>query len=508
VTSRATARDATQPETTASLEAILDCVATPVWVVDQDGILLLANPAAVRTAGFDDESELRGRKGHDLVHYKHRDGTPYPAEECTLLEASRTGRPIHEVEDWFVRRDGTMFPVSVTAVPIDLPTGRGVVMTYIDMTAQREAEQALRERDAILAQVAQPVWVVDHRGNFHYANPAALHALGYEDLAEIAGRNGHDTVHYKRPDGSPHPIEECAATRARLAGDTHVQHDDWLVRKDGSILPISYSTAPFDLPSGRGAVTAFTDIEDHLRAERIARERDVAQARAQELRAGRKRMIEAADAAREQLTRDLHDGAQQLFVSALLTLRLAERKAATDPAAAEDLRRTAMEQAEAGIGQLRDIAAGIHPGILTDRGLGPAVEALASRLPVPVTVTSTLERRLATPVEASLYFFVSEALTNAVKHANATEVRVLVAIEGSVLTVEIADDGVGGASPTARGTGLAGLGDRIAALDGELTIASPPGAGTTLHAEIPCDGRGPEAAHDGGRNGAHARPAS
>src|SRR5919107_1162193 len=298
----------------------------------------------------------------------------------------RTGTPVHCDEDWFVRRDGSMFPVSVTAVPIELESGRGVVMTFVDMTAQREAEQALRERDAILAQVAQPVWVVGHDGRFHYANPAALAALGYDDAADLVGKPGHETVHYKYPDGTPFPEEECAVARARNSGQSHQEREDWLVGKDGSILPIAYSTAPFELPGGLGAVTAFTDIADELEAQRVARERDVAEARAEELRAARRRMIEAADAAREQLTRDLHDGAQQQFVSALLTFRLAERKAATDPEAAAQLRRDAMDQTHAGLLQLRDLAAGIHPGILTDRGLGAAIEALASRLPVPLSV--------------------------------------------------------------------------------------------------------------------------
>ncbi len=476
----------------ASLRAILDCVASPVWVVDRAGIVLFANPAALTALGFDELAQLQGRHGHDTVHYLHPDGSPYPAADCTVLEPSRTGRPVHSDEDWFIRRDGTFFPVSFTAVPIDLPTGRGVVLTFTDMTAQREAEQALRERDAILARVAQPVWVVDHVGRFHYANPAALAALGYDDPSELVGRPGHQTVHYKYPDGRPFPEEECPITRARLTGETFQEHEDWLVRKDGSILRIAFSTAPFDLPQGRGSVTAFTDIEAHLEAERITRERDVAAAREAELRAARKRIIEAADAARAQLTRDLHDGAQQQFVSAVMTLRLAERKAAADPRAAAQLREVAVEQARAGVDELRRLAAGIHPGILTDRGLGAALEALASRLPVPVSVEQAVDRRLPAPVEASIYFFVSEALTNAVKHASAERVWVRVAVQDGRLAIEVGDDGVGGATTVAGGTGLAGLADRIAALDGELTITSPPGRGTTLRATVPLTrGEGP-----------------
>src|SRR3954471_24159578 len=123
--SPATASDSADLGSNAALQAILDHVALPVWVVETDGTLLFANPAAVAALGYDDASELRGCNGHETVHYKHRDGSPFPVEECPVLEPARTGRPLHLAEDWFVRRDGSMFPVSLTAVPIDLPSGRG-----------------------------------------------------------------------------------------------------------------------------------------------------------------------------------------------------------------------------------------------------------------------------------------------------------------------------------------------------------------------------------------------
>jgi PAS domain S-box-containing protein len=466
------------------LQAILDCVALPLLVVDHAGLVVLANPAALAALGFE-LAELQGRHAHNTVHYLHPDGSPYPAEECPFLEPGRSGEAVHGYEDWLVRRDGTMFPVSFSAIPIELPSGRGVVTTFVDMTTQREAEQALRERDAILARIAQPVWVVNPSGCFHYVNPAAAAALGYADPSELVGRPGHETVHYKYPDGTPFPEEDCPVAHARWEGETCQEHDGWLVRKDGSIMRIAYSTAPFELRDGLGAVTAFTDIEEHLEAERIARERDVADARAAELQSARRRIIEGADAARARLTRDLHDGAQQQFVSAVLNLNLAERKTTTEPKTAARLRHTAIEQAQQGLEELRELAAGIHPGILTDRGLCAAVQALASRLPIPATVTGTLDRGLPTPLEASVYFFISEALTNAVKHSRAAQIRVSIAAPDDELRVQVEDDGVGGAGATASGTGLAGLADRIAALDGELTIVSPPGQGTTLHATIP-----------------------
>jgi signal transduction histidine kinase len=148
------------------------------------------------------------------------------------------------------------------------------------------------------------------------------------------------------------------------------------------------------------------------------------------------------------------------------------------------LRAQAIDLATTGINELRRLAAGIHPAILTDRGLGPAVEALASRLPVAVSVMSSLSVRLPAPVEASVYFFVSEALTNVVKHAQASTAAVSLAAANGDLTVEVSDDGVGGARATG-GSGLRGLGDRVGALDGTLDVESPPGGGTLLRATIP-----------------------
>jgi PAS domain S-box-containing protein len=467
-----------------SLEAILASIAQPVWVLDHEGIVLFVNPAALAALGYDDASELQGRFGHDAIHYKHRDGSPYPAAECPTTRARGTGETIRVDDDWFVRRDGSMFPVSYISTPIEMPDGPGLVLAFRDMTEQRAAEQGLRERDAMLARLAQPVYVTDADGAFYYANPATATVLGYDAPEELIGRNAHDTVHYKRPDGSPFPAEDCPLTRARVNGEVLHEFEDWLVRRDGSFIPVAYSSAPFQLAGGLGSVIAFADVEQRRRAEQAARERDVAQARAVELRAARRRVIEAADAARARLERDLHDGAQQQFVSAILNLQLAERLLETDPDRARELRALAIELAGTGVAELRRLASGIHPAILTDRGLGPAVQALAARLPLPVDVLETPPERLPAPVEASVYFFVSEALTNTVKHAQAGQARVRIAAENGGLVVEVGDDGVGGAG-AAGGSGLRGLGDRVGALDGALELHSPPGEGTLLRARIP-----------------------
>ena len=466
------------------LSRIIEAFAEPVWAVDHLGLVSLVNPAAVRALGYDDASELVGRHGHATVHYRHRDGTPYPNEDCPIRRTFLHGETIRMEEDWFIRRDGSMFPVQFTATPLETRQGRGAVVAFTDIERRLEVEQVMRERDAMLARVAQPVCVVDGCGRFYYVNPSAVGALGYADAGELLGRPAHETVHYKHPDGTPYPAAECPLTRARVDGRTIHQPEDWLVRKDGSMLPVSSTTARFDTATGAGAVVVFTDLAERRRMERATRERDVARAREAELRAARRRIIEATDAARAQLERDLHDGAQQQFVSAVLDLELAERVEVSEPQRARELRALAIDLAKTGIADLRDLAAGIHPAILTDRRLGPAVQALTSRLPLPVEIGQLPGVRLAPPVEASVFFFVSEALTNVVKHAEARAASVDVHARGDTLVVVVADDGRGGARPQG-GSGLAGLGDRIEALDGALTVTSPPGGGTTLQAEIP-----------------------
>ena len=200
--------------------------------------------------------------------------------------------------------------------------------------------------------------------------------------------------------------------------------------------------------------------------------------------AGRRHLIEADDAARRQLARDLHDGAQQQLIICLTQLQRAQHKWSDDPARAKELLDAGLGAAEYTLASLRELAGGIHPAILTNRGLGAAVEELAVRQPLSVELEAT-DARFAAPLEASVYFFVSEALSNVVKHADASRASIRIVVDGGRLTVEVRDDGVGGARATGQGTGLPGLADRVAAFDGDLTLSSRPGTGTTLRAAIP-----------------------
>jgi signal transduction histidine kinase len=208
--------------------------------------------------------------------------------------------------------------------------------------------------------------------------------------------------------------------------------------------------------------------------------------RVDDLRHARQRIIAAADAERRRIERDLHDGAQQRMVSVAVTLGLAQSRFGSDPDAAIELIGQAREEAQLAVKELRELARGIHPAVLSDRGLGAALEALAARAPVPVDVTGVPEDPLPAPVEAAAYFCTAEALTNVAKYARATEASVQLELDDGRLRVAVQDDGVGGADP-ALGSGLRGLRDRVDALDGKLDVESEEGRGTTVTVELPLE---------------------
>jgi signal transduction histidine kinase len=209
-------------------------------------------------------------------------------------------------------------------------------------------------------------------------------------------------------------------------------------------------------------------------------------ARLEELRHSRRRIVEAADDARRRTERDLHDGAQQQLVSLALDLRLLRARLKEQPELADTVEELA-EKLNVALAELRELARGIHPAVLSDHGLATAIHVLVERSTVPVECDLAFEGRLPPPIEAAAYFVVAEGLTNVAKYANATRARVSLHKRTGRLDVIVADDGVGGAHIDA-GSGLRGLSDRLAALEGELSVESPMGEGTTLIARIPTRG--------------------
>jgi PAS domain S-box-containing protein len=271
--------------------------------------------------------------------------------------------------------------------------------------------------------------------------------------------------------------EEREAVRRRLTevaeeGGGGEYESTW-ISSDGSRHTVAWTTTP--LRDDRGhprLLICGVDITERKEYEA-------------ELRRSRARLVEASDVERRRLERNLHDGAQQRLVSLSLALRLAQARVTDDPEGANRLLTQASEELSQALEELRELARGIHPAILSDRGLGPALEALAARSPLVIDM-ELVEERLPEPVEAAAYYVVSEALANVAKYADASSVAVSIARVNGRAVVEIADDGIGGADPT-RGSGLRGLVDRVEALDGGLEVESPPGSGTRIRAVIPCE---------------------
>jgi len=247
-------------------------------------------------------------------------------------------------------------------------------------------------------------------------------------------------------------------------------------RRIGAIIHNGHLANERELVRAVGAAAALTLENERLDAE--------LRANMEELKSSRARIVESGDAARRRLERDLHDGAQQRLVSLALSLRLARARVEDGSEAARELD-SARRELEQALEELLELARGLHPSVLSDRGLDAALEGLANRARLPVELVRTPGERLPERVESTAYFVVAEALTNVAKYADATHATVQVERVDGQVVVEVRDDGVGGAEP-AKGSGLRGLVDRVAAMDGRLEVDSQPGRGTTVRAWIPC----------------------
>jgi PAS domain S-box-containing protein len=340
---------------------------------------------------------------------------------------------------------------------------------------RRRAERAVRESDerhrASLQAALDCVITIDHRGRVLEFNPAAERTFGYR-ADEIVGEDMCERI----VPPALRPRHREGFSRYLATGDARVldrRIEITGIRADGSEFPVELAITRIALP-GPPAFTAYLrDISERKRAE-------------QELRASRVRIVESADAARRQFERDIHDGAQSRLVNLGLTLHRIKGRARDGDDSAVPMLDEAIDEIREIVGELRELARGIHPQVLSDGGLEPALNGLASRSPTPVHMRIEALPRLPERVEATVYFLVAEALTNVARYAQADSATVAVSRADGMLDVEVSDDGKGGADPGA-GTGLRGLADRVAALDGELRVTSDAGEGTTVSARIPCE---------------------
>mgnify|MGYP000223944422 CR=1 FL=1 len=458
-----------------STDTLVQTIPTLIVVTDEAGAVLFhegragINRAVQETLGWRDEN-VGGRPLVELVH---------PDDAAAVEEAraaALAGPTTEERESRWRHADGRDVVVAWRATQIPDPSElerRLVLFSGTDVSERKRRELQLQQQrhfvDIIGESVPSLLAVVDTEARIR---PDSLNRPFRETFGwtseEATGRSFLDLVD---------PRDQYAVLMAIAAAANGVERTDlearWLPRDGTAPRTVAWTATPLPDVADRPLVLiSGTDITERKLQE-------------EEIRASRARIVQAADEARRRLERNLHDGAQQRLVSLSLSLRLAQAKLDRDPAAAGAILGAAREELGHTIDELRELARGIHPAVLTERGLGAALEGVVARTPLPVELELPGER-LPAPVEAAAYYVVSEALTNVAKYAGASaaHVRVRRDDELELVTVEVADDGAGGADP-AQGSGLRGLADRVAALDGTLLVESPAGAGTRIVATIP-----------------------
>ena len=445
------------------LRALIDASPLAIVEVDLDGLVTFWNRAAEQLYGWTSE-EVRGQELSFV---------PDPTERDELRARLFAGEEIRDIETVRLRKDGSLVEVALAAAPVYDRSGNVVryMAVSADVSERKLAQDELRhERDfiaAVLDTAATLVIVTDPEGRFVRFNQACERLTGYR-AEEVMG------VPYWDLFIAPEETEGVRKAVQRVwAGDFPSENENhWLLR-DGTRRLIAWSNTALLDPDGEieFMVSSGLDVTERKQAE-------------EEVRASRARIVRAGDAERRRLERNLHDGAQQRLVALSLAIRMAGDRVRDDPEGAEALLAAADEELSQALTELRELARGIHPAVLTDRGLPLALDALASRATLPVSLDVVLDQRLPAPIEAAAYYVVSEALANVAKYASAEEATVTVACVNGAACVEVVDDGIGGAD-AATGSGLRGLADRVEALDGRLEVVSPPGAGTKIRAEIP-----------------------
>jgi PAS domain S-box-containing protein len=338
---------------------------------------------------------------------------------------------------------------------------------------RRDAE-TLRAKEArhqaMLDAALDCVVTMDHDGQLVDFNPAAERTFGYS-ASEVVGRDMAELIiPPELRERHRRGLQRYIATSEAAILDRRLEITG--MRADGTTFPVELTITRIALPGPPTFTGYLRDITDRKAAEA-------------EVKESRARIVQAADESRRRLERDLHDGAQQRLVELALDLRMARARLDDDTDEARALLEAALEELGDAIGELRELARGIHPAALTDGGLRPALEALAARSSVPARLVGVPDARFTAPIEATAYFTVAEALTNTARHAAAQHVEIELSRTHDHLRVEVRDDGRGGAEDNG-GSGLRGLTDRLAALDGRLYVSSPLGEGTVLRAEIPC----------------------
>jgi PAS domain S-box-containing protein len=476
-----------------------------IAVADFDGHFTRVNPAAEQILGYTEE-ELLTRPYVELVHPDDR--------EKTALEAAAIGhgKTTLSFENRYVRKDGSERVLEWTSTPV--VEDRLMYAMARDVTERRRAEAeaerladeqaALRRVATLVAEGASPTAVLDavagemealldadqvalnrfepgeeilvlaHRGLDVARTPVGSRVSTQgESVTAIVRRTGRPArmEDYEGAGGALAELARATGLRSSVAAPIVVEGRLW------GLVTASWTSEESPPPDTEERMSQFAQLLDTAIANADGRD---------QLTASRARLLAAGDEARRRVVRDMHDGAQQRLVHTIITLKLAQRALQQNDGAAESLVGEALEHAEQGNAELRDLAHGILPSALTHGGLRAGIDSVVARLDLPVHVEIPAERFPA-EIEASAYFIVAEALTNVVKHAYAERADIKAAVEDGMLHVEVRDDGIGGADPS--GHGLVGMGDRVTALGGRLEVESPAGGGTLVAVALPLSAR-------------------
>jgi PAS domain S-box-containing protein len=434
-------------------------------VLDLAGRVMRLNEPLAAAIGIDDGKTVRGRHAWEVF--------AVPEEAEAFGEAILSGDGEEHEHRWR-GADGRSIVVAWKVQPIRDGGGNARrLLSGIDVTERTRQEEALRRQRDFLSAIgdATPslLCIVDAEGTIGRdgVNRAFRDATGSDAEASFGRVFWDVAVEPEEVDGVRAAFLEAVAT-----GESRHVETRW---RSGDGRPLLVEWWTVSLAPAREGMYLVSGLDVTERA-----------LQAEEIRRSRARLVEAGDAERRRLERNLHDGAQQRLVSLSLALRLAQSRVVSDPDGASELLASAGEELALALQELRELARGLHPAVLADRGLAPALASLAERSAIPVELDVDVAERLPPAVEVATFYVVSEALANVAKYAHATSASVRVRREGSGVLAEVADDGIGGADP-AQGSGLRGLVDRVDSVDGTLEVWSPPGGGTRIVAAIPLE---------------------
>jgi PAS domain S-box-containing protein len=489
---------ATLQQVEARNRALLAALPDPMLRIDAEGTYLDVSA---------DGADGLPLQPHELIGRNVRDIVPHAVAEA-ILGCARQARESGQMRsvDYELELDGVVHSCESRMVP----SGDGeVVIIMRDFTERRRADaelQRLAEEQAALRRVATLV--------ARDAAPEQVFQLATEQVCRLLdlrtavlarfeeGRKSTIVAKFGEPTGAfdvgqVKELEVGSAQQVWETGAPARSNFDEIVGEGAAELRALGFRTSVGVPIAVAGVTwgalvvlqqeGTLPLETERRLQAFAELVGLAVASASargELAASRQRIVEAGDSERRRIERNLHDGAQQRLVALTLGLRIARAKVRSRPEEAEELLEEFSQELSQAVAELRELAQGIHPAVLTERGLGPALEVLAARAPLAVELDVRLPERLAEPVETASYYVVSEALANVAKHADADTAKVRVQCVDGRVEVEISDNGVGGADAD-RGSGLRGLRDRVEALDGELWIETAPGRGSLVRGELP-----------------------